>query len=62
MDALKIVPGDLFKSYEEIRSDEQIKKDRQVDCLIQLLQNRKSSEIATITRLIEDVLKAYDAK
>lgn len=62
LEALKILPGDLFKSYEEKRSNEQMKTDSRIDYLIQILQDRKSNEIITIIRLVEDVLKAYDAK
>jgi transcriptional regulator with XRE-family HTH domain len=62
VEALEIRPGDLFSSYAGLQSKDQIEKDRLIDYLIHLLTDRKLGEVATITRLIEDVLKAYDAK
>ncbi|MGO4274292.1 helix-turn-helix domain-containing protein [Paenibacillus sp. TAF58] len=62
VDALEIRPADLFNSYNDVQSKDQIEKDRQIDYLIHLLQDRKLGELTTITRLIADVLKAYDAK
>ncbi|MCZ8514973.1 helix-turn-helix transcriptional regulator [Paenibacillus filicis] len=62
VEALEIHPGELFNSYNGMQSNEQLKKDRQIDLLTFMLKDRDLREISTITRLIEDVLKAYDTK
>lgn len=63
VEALAIHPADLFNSYgdKRLKSKVQIEKDELIDYLTQLLHKRNLREITTITRLIEDVLKAYDA-
>lgn len=60
--ALGIRPVDLFSTYSEIEEREQFDKDKLTDAITFLLQNRKVDEIRIISKLIEDVIKAFDSK
>ncbi|CAN7734621.1 helix-turn-helix transcriptional regulator [Paenibacillus sp. LjRoot153] len=60
VEALDIRPGDLFISYDDSKSKDQIEKDKLIDFLNNLIKHRNIRELATITRLVEDVLRAYD--
>ncbi|KQX67237.1 MULTISPECIES: helix-turn-helix domain-containing protein [unclassified Paenibacillus] len=62
VEALEIRPGDLFNSYNGLQSKDQVEKDRLIDYLTHILRDRNLREVSTVTRLIEDVLKAYDTK
>lgn len=58
--ALNLPPDQLFKNIE--RSSASFEKDRKIDAVVASLESRSIDEIQVIARLINDVIRAFDAK
>ncbi|NRR22794.1 helix-turn-helix domain-containing protein [Brevibacillus sp. MS2.2] len=61
-EALDVHPGALFDTYHKSKSSDQLEKDKIADYIGLLLKERNINEMKIISRLVEDVLKAFDSR
>jgi transcriptional regulator with XRE-family HTH domain len=60
--ALAISPAELFNSYPNPVSKDQLERDKLTNSINIVLQKRSLSEIRVLSKFIEDVIKVFDSK